>query len=90
MALVTTLVDAAFMDSGFEAVACDDTVNKLFPEGTGFRMTLEGVLDWENHVAVEGDTMASLVPIGVLIVNENKRRLVWRWRVRVGIGGIDL
>jgi hypothetical protein len=51
MALKDTLVQAPLVGCRREAVTSDDRVHKLFPERTGFRTTLEGVLDTEHHLA---------------------------------------
>ena len=59
-------------------MSSDDRVNELFPKRTGFWMALKGVLNRKHHIARDGDAMASKVPVSVLIVDDNKGRLIGR------------
>jgi len=65
-------------------------VYETFPLGAGFRMALQRVLDWEHTIARHVKTVANEKPVGVLLVNVYERRLVGRWRVGIGICGVDL
>ncbi len=88
MSLEYALIQTSFMRRRFESVASDDRVNQLFPERAGFGVTLERMLNGEHHVTRDGDTVASEVSIGVLIVDDHEGGLIWWRRVCVCVRGI--
>ena len=59
-------------------MASDHAVDETFPQGARFGMSLECMLNWQNHGAVDGGTKTSLVPVGVLIIDTNKCWLIRR------------
>jgi len=63
-------------------------VDVTFPETTGFRVTLKGMLNGENKRAVEMDTEAEEVPLIVRIVNGHKGGRLRRRGMGESISGI--
>jgi hypothetical protein len=76
---VGSLVEATLMRRRFETMSRDDGIDKLFPEGTGFGVTLKSMLYREDHVFRDDTTVSTKVPVGILCIDDNKGRLIW-WR----------
>ncbi len=74
-----------------EAMATsEDAVNKLLPLSTGFWVSLERVLDGNDHNSTcNGNTMSGKVPVGILIVDEDKSWLFGRRGVGIRIRYIN-
>jgi hypothetical protein len=90
VAVESALVQATLMRRRCEPMPSDDGVHKLFPEGAGFRMSLKGVLNGEDHITWDCDIMSSEVPVSVLVVDDDKRWLVGGRQICIGIGCVNL
>ena len=89
MAVERTLVQTALMCCGLETVTRNDRIDKLFPKGAGFWVALKCVLDGEYQFARDGDAMVVEVPIGILVVDDDKGRLGRRRGIRIGVRRVN-
>ena len=74
MAFVGTVVEAALVSGGFEAMTSNNRVDEFFPKCTRFRVTLESMLDRKHKVERKRHTMTDFKPIGILIVDVDEGR----------------
>jgi len=63
----------------------EDGVDLVLPETAGFWVALEGMVNWEDERAIEGDAEALLVPFSIGIINGDVGRNTRRRRVSIGI-----
>ena len=52
--------------------AGEDGIDVAFPETAGFGVTLESVLNWEDHGAIQPDTETEEIPFIICVVDGNK------------------
>jgi hypothetical protein len=86
-----TGINQAILCSGLERESgrCQDGIDMMLPETTGFRMTLKCMLYRENKRTVEIHTKTEEVPFMIRIVNSHKSWRLRRRRVGEGISGIS-
>jgi hypothetical protein len=88
MIVESTRVDVAFVCGGLEPKVGEYDVDVSFPEGAGFGMTLEGMLYGEDKGTIKENTVASVVPVCIGIVDADKCRRLGGRRVGVGVVGV--
>lgn len=77
--IVDTNIEAALVGGRLESVAGQDPIDQSFSQGTGLRVTLEGVLDGE-HLIIPQERLDPLssIPIRILCIDVDKRGLIRR------------
>ena len=85
VSLVRSVIKAALVGCRSETVTCDDGVHELFPKRSGFWMALESVLNREHHFSRDDSAVTSEIPVGILIIDDHERGLIWWRRVRIRV-----
>jgi hypothetical protein len=65
-------VDIAFVGGRTKAKVVKDARDVFFPQVSGFRVALEGVLNGQHMFAVDAIAKRGLVPFGTGIINSNE------------------
>ena len=75
---VRTIVKTSFVHGRFKTMPGDDAIDEFLPKSARFRVALERMLNGKDHVPGDDHAMSIRVPVGILIINVHKGRLI-RW-----------